>query len=138
MHRDAMHAVADLGVGSGMNSERRPRFIGRQEAPASSLRKTPAAEMAMKIRPGWTGSRRIVCRPMPPAPGCQRARIRGCGGRRARASCAAVGRPEEGRVLDAGVDGVGVVSDGSRCQTRLNSHGCWVPSYQRWVPGVPS
>ena len=24
------------------------------------------------------------------------------------------------------------------CQTRLNSQGCCVPSYHRWVPGVPS
>src|SRR3989441_7293129 len=49
----------------------RPRFIGRHVLPASSVRKTPAAEMAMKIRPGWLGSRRIVCRHNPPAPGCQ-------------------------------------------------------------------
>ena len=34
-----------------MNSDFRPRFIGRQVVPPSSLRKTPAAEMAMKIRP---------------------------------------------------------------------------------------
>src|SRR6185369_295023 len=32
----------------------------------------------------------------------------------------------------------GSVSDGSRCQTRLNSQGCWVPSYHWWVPGTPS
>jgi hypothetical protein len=32
----------------------------------------------------------------------------------------------------------GSLSDGSRCQTRANSHGCGVPSYQRCVPGTPS
>src|SRR5439155_12427291 len=32
----------------------------------------------------------------------------------------------------------GSVSDGSRCQTRLNSQGCGVPSYHWWVPGSPS
>src|SRR5205823_14353171 len=32
----------------------------------------------------------------------------------------------------------GSVSDGSRCQTRLNSHGCGVPSYHWCVPGTPS
>jgi hypothetical protein len=37
--------------------------------PPSSVRKAPAAEMAMYRRWGLAGSRRIVCRPMPPAPG---------------------------------------------------------------------
>ncbi len=33
---------------------------------------------------------------------------------------------------------LGSVSDGSRCQTRLNSHGCWVPSYHMCVVrGLP-
>lgn len=32
----------------------------------------------------------------------------------------------------------GSVSDGSRCQTRANSHGCGVPSYHWCVPGTPS
>ena len=32
----------------------------------------------------------------------------------------------------------GSVSDGSRCQTRLNSQGCGVPSYHWCVPGTPS
>src|SRR5688572_17404179 len=30
------------------------------------------------------------------------------------------------------------VSDGSRCQTLLNSQGRWVPSKCWWVPGTPS
>src|SRR3569833_3157487 len=32
----------------------------------------------------------------------------------------------------------GSESDGSRCQTRLNSQGCGVPSYHWCVPGVPA
>src|SRR5260370_22968260 len=32
----------------------------------------------------------------------------------------------------------GSESDGSRCHTRLNSHGCAVPSYHWCVPGTPS
>ena len=56
--------------GSGMYCDCRPRLIGRQVLPPSSVRNTPAAEMAMKIRPGSLGSSRIVCRPIPPAPGC--------------------------------------------------------------------
>jgi hypothetical protein len=51
VHGDAVDAVADLGVGSGMCSERSPRLIGRQVLPPSSVRNAPAAEMAMKIRP---------------------------------------------------------------------------------------
>ena len=42
-------------VGSGMCSDRSPRLIGRQVWPPSSLRNAPAAEMAMKIRPGLLG-----------------------------------------------------------------------------------
>src|ERR1017187_5541439 len=54
-----------------MPSERRPRFMGRQVWPASSVRNTPAAEIAMNIRLGSLGSRMMVCRHIPPAPGCQ-------------------------------------------------------------------
>ena len=56
--------------GSGIYCERRPRLIGFQVAPPSSVRKAPAAEMAMYIRLGLLGSRMMVCRHMPPAPGC--------------------------------------------------------------------
>ena len=45
--------------------------MGRHDSPASSDRNAPAAEMAANIRPGWFGSRMIVCRHIPPAPGCQ-------------------------------------------------------------------
>jgi hypothetical protein len=56
--------------GSGMPSECRPRLIARHVSPPSSLRKAPAAEIATKIRSGLLGSRMIVCRHIPPAPGC--------------------------------------------------------------------
>ncbi len=83
--------------------------MGFQVLPPSSVRKAPAAEMAMKMRSGSVGSRRMVCRHMPPAPGCQ------CGPEPCVAQAgelgpglAAVGGAEEGGVFDAGVDGVGI------------------------------
>jgi hypothetical protein len=57
-------------AGSGIPSERRPWFTGRQVWPPSSDLNAPAAEIAVKIRPGEDGSRMIVCRHIPPAPGC--------------------------------------------------------------------
>ena len=96
-------------VGSGMPSDWSPLLMGRHVTPASSLRKAPAAEMATNIRPGWLGSSTIVCRHMPPAPGCQ-SEADGCV-RRPGSSCHVcprVGGAEDRRVLDAGVDGVGI------------------------------
>ena len=61
----------------------------------------------MNMRCGFAGSSRIVCRHRPPAPGCQR-EPEPCS-RSPGSSCqrlAAVGRPEQRRVLDAGVDRV--------------------------------
>jgi hypothetical protein len=57
--------------GLGMPSDFRPRLIGRQVVPPSSVRNAPAAEMAMNIRAGSLGSSRMVWRQRPPAPGCQ-------------------------------------------------------------------
>ena len=57
--------------GSGMPSDRSPWLIGRQLLPASSLRNAPAAEIATNIRSRCFGSRMIVWRHMPPAPGAQ-------------------------------------------------------------------
>ena len=62
--------IAISAAGSGMYCERSPRLIGFQVLPPSSVRKQPAAEMAMKMRSGFLGSMRIVWRPRPPAPGC--------------------------------------------------------------------
>src|SRR5579863_9991553 len=81
----------------------------------------------------------MVCRHMPPAPGCQ------CGPE----SC--LRSPDNSvQLVPPSVDSnraasstpaytvSGSVNEGSRCQTRLNSHGCGVPSYHWWVPGTPS
>ena len=57
--------------GSGINSDFRPRLIGRQVDPPSSVRNTPAAEMAMKMRwDGWVQQNRVQAQP--PSPGCHR------------------------------------------------------------------
>ena len=100
-------------VGLGIWSERRPRLMGFQDWPPSSLRKAPAAEMAMTIRWGLVGSRRMVWRHMPPAPGCQAGPLPCL--RRPDSSdqeAAAIGRLEEGCVFGSGVDGVGVGEGG--------------------------
>jgi hypothetical protein len=44
--------------------------MGFQLAPPSSVRNAPAAEMAMNMRSRSVGWWMIVCRHMPPAPGC--------------------------------------------------------------------
>ena len=86
-----------------------PRLIGFQVLPPSSVRNAPAAEMAMKIRSGLVGSSRIVCRHMPPAPGCQSlSRAVLAQARQLVPVLAAVGRAEQRGVFDAGVDRVGI------------------------------
>src|SRR3989441_510318 len=125
--------------GLGMYCDRKPRLIGRQLLPASSVRKAPAAEMATCIRRGLLGSSRIVCRHIPPAPGCH------CGPvpwPRSPASSSQVLPPSlvwnSPASSTPAYTASGSVSDGSRCQTRLNSQGCCVPSYH-WcvVSGLP-
>ena len=53
-----------------MYFETSPRLIGFHVAPPSSVRNAPAAEIAITMRCGFVGSRMIVCRHSPPAPGC--------------------------------------------------------------------
>src|SRR5216117_592666 len=126
-------------VGSGMYCERRPWLIGFQVVPPSSERKAPAAEMATCIRRGLLGSSRIVWRHIPPAPGCHLGPVPWP--RRPASSCHVV-PPSLVRNRPASSTPAytvsGSVSDGSRCQTRLNSQGCCVPSYH-WcvVSGLP-
>src|SRR5271157_1633883 len=126
-------------VGSGMYSECRPLLMGFHVTPPSSVRKAPAAEIAMNIRFGSLGSRMMVCRHMPPAPGCQ------CGPEpwpRSPGNSYHVCPPSV--VLNRAASSTpaytvsGSVSEGSRCHTRLNSQGCGVPSYHWCVPGTPS
>src|SRR6266478_4171969 len=122
-----------------MCSDLSPRLIGRHVLPASSVRKAPAAEMAMNILSGLLGSIRIVCRHIPPAPGDQRGPVSLL--RRPESSCQfcppSVDLNSAASSIPANTVS-GSSSDGSRCQTRLNSQGCGVSSYHWWVPGTPS
>ena len=125
--------------GSGRNSERRPPVAMLHESPPSSVRKAPAAEIATNIRRVSAGSMRMVCRHIPPAPGCQSA-PRPC--ERSAGSSATSPRrrsdPNSPASSTPAKTTSGSCGEGSRCHTRLNSHGCCVPSYQRWVPGSPA
>src|SRR5207302_1907754 len=132
-------AGSTYAVGFEMPSDRNPLLIGVHVAPPSSVRKAPAAEIAMNIRCGFFGSRRIVCSPSPPAPGAQK---RPDPWPRRPGSSFHVCPPSVVRNIAASSTPAytvsGSVSDGSKCQTRLNSHGCGVPSYHWCVPGTPS
>src|SRR6058998_3410663 len=124
---------------SGMYCERRPRLIGRHVLPPSSVRKAPAAEIAMNMRLGSLGSSRIVCRHIPPAPGCHLGPVPWP--RNPASSChvfpPSLVRNNAASSTPAYTES-GSMRDGSRCQTRLNSQGCCVPSYH-WcvVRGLP-
>src|SRR5216110_3187939 len=126
-------------VGSGMYCECRPRLIGFQVLPPSSERNAPAAEIATYIRRAFVGSSRMVWRHIPPAPGCHLGPVPWP--RRPASSCHVL-PPSLVRNRAASSTPAytvsGSVRDGSRCQTRLNSQGCWVPSYH-WcvVSGLP-
>src|ERR1700691_4682663 len=113
-----------------MYLEYSPRLIGFQVLPPSSVRKAPAAEIAMKILCGSLGSRMMVCRHMPPAPGCHLGPVP-CP-RKPESSCQFSPPSVERKMAASSTPAYtvsGSVSDWSRCHTRLNSHGCWVPSY---------
>src|ERR1700678_3855837 len=107
-----------------MCADLKPLLIGLQVQPPSSVRNAPAAEIAMKILFGFAGSSRIVCRHIPPAPGCQ------CGPepcpRSPESSCHVCPPSAEwnnaASSTPAKIESASV-SEGSRCHTRLNSHG---------------
>src|SRR5205085_116773 len=126
-------------VGSGINIDLRPRFVGFHVLPPSSLRKAPAAEMAMEIRLGLVGSSMMVCNLMPPAPGPHLGPVPWP--RKPESSChvlpPSVVRKRAASSTPA-YTVLGSFSDGSKCHTRLNSQGCCVPSYH-WcvVSGLP-
>src|SRR2546428_3287060 len=116
-----------------------PRLIGFHVVPPSSVRNAPADEIATNSRLGFFGSSMIVCRHRPPAPGCH------CGPvpwPRSPESSFQFSPPSVERKSAASSTPAytvsGSVSDGSRCQTRLNSHGRCDPSYH-WcvVSGLP-
>src|SRR3989442_7227332 len=112
-----------------MYCERRPRLIGFHVLPASSERKAPAAEMATYTRRGFVGSIRMVWRHIPPAPGCHFGPVPWP--RSPASSChvlpLSLVRNSPASSTPA-YTVPGSVSDGSRCQTRLNSQGCCVRS----------
>src|SRR5208282_1190386 len=122
-----------------MYFEYNPRLMGCQVLPPSSVRNAPAAEMAIQIRCGLLGSRMMVCRHMPPAPGCHFGPVPWP---RSPESSFQFSPPSVERNKAASSSPAyttsGSVSDGSRCHTRLNSQGCCVPSYHWCVPGTPS
>src|SRR5678815_5051786 len=125
--------------GSGMCSECSPWLIAFQLSPPLSVRNAPAADIAMNMRLASDGSRMIVCRQRPPAPGFHLG-PEPCSCRPG-SSCQLL-PPSVVRNIAASSTPAyavsGSVSDGSMCQTRLNSHGCGVPSYHWCVPGTPS
>src|SRR4026208_2450521 len=101
-----------------------------QLLPPSSVRNAPAEEIATYSRLGFVGSIRMVWRHIPPAPGAHLEPEPWL--RRPGISCH-VCAPSVLRTSAASSTPAyttsGSVSDGSRCQTRLNSHGCGVPLY---------
>src|SRR5437763_10512694 len=120
-----------------MYCERSPRLIGFQLLPPSSVRNAPAAEIAIQIRFGSLGSRMMVCRHMPPAPGCHLGPVP-CP-RKPDSSCQSFPPLVERKIAASSTPAYtvsGSVSEGSRCQTRLNSQGCCVPSYHWCVVKV--
>src|SRR5215470_7437808 len=108
-----------------MYLEYRPLLIGFQVLPPSSVRKAPAAEIATQIRCGLLGSRIIVCRHIPPAPGCHFGPVP-CP--RSPGSSLQFLPPSVERKIAASSTPAKTVSasvrEGSRCHTRLNSQGC--------------
>src|SRR6266567_5901733 len=80
-----------------------------------------------------------VCRHMPPAPGCHLGPVPWP--RRPGSSCQFLPPSLERNSAASSTPAYtvsGSLSDGSKCQTRLNSQGCCVPSYH-WcvVSGLP-
>src|SRR5262245_36230728 len=109
--------------GSGMYSDFKPLLIGFQFLPPSSVRNAPAAEMAMYMRLGFFGSMQIVWSPSPPAPGDH---LSPCAERRAANSCQVLPPSVVLNIAASSTPAKTVFasdSDGSRCQTRLNTHG---------------
>jgi len=130
MHRDVVDAVADLGVlvrdGVGTKAP-----VGRPPRFACVIRPENARRGDRDDDPAFLGRvEQMVCRQSPPAPEPNQMRSGGCEAPAARSMSACVGGGEQCRVFSARVKHVGSFNDGSRCQTRLNSHGCGEPSYQ--------
>ena len=93
--------------------DRNPRLIGRQLAPASSLRKTPAAEIAPYMRAGVAGVEENCMQAHAAGAGLPRRAGRVLAQRRELFPVApAVARPKERRIFDACIQQIGVVQRG--------------------------
>src|SRR5437660_9870069 len=113
--------------------------MGRHDAPASSDRKVPADEIAAKIRSWLLGSMTIVWRHIPPAPGAHSAAVLWV--RKPGSSLQVLppsGDSNRAASSTPAYTFSGSLREGSRCHTRLNSHGCGEPSYHLCVPVAPS
>src|SRR5579864_5311825 len=91
------------------------------------------------MRSGFVGSISRVCRHNPPAPGAHEGPVFCV--RMAGSSfqvCPASVDLKRAASSTPAYTVSGSLSEGSRCHTRLNSHGCGEPSYHVCVPGVPS
>src|SRR3954452_15668828 len=91
------------------------------------------------MRWGLVGASTMVSRHMPPAPGCHLGPVPWP--RSEAISCQVLPASVERKRAASSTPAYtvsGLSSDGSTCQTRLNSHGCCVPSYH-WcvVSGLP-
>src|SRR6476660_6086139 len=105
-----------------MYDDLRPWLIGVHVLPLSSLRNDPADEMAVMIRSLLVGSRMIVCRHRPPAPGAHVGAVLWV--RRPDSSSHDVPPLVDLKSAASSTPAKtvsGSVSDGSRCQTRKNS-----------------
>ena len=93
--------------GSGMYCDCRPRLIGFHVLPPSSVRNAPAAEMAMNIRFGIARVEQDRVQAHAAGAGLPvRTRAVAAQAGKLLPGLPAVGRAEQRRVLDAGVDGV--------------------------------
>ena len=140
VHRDAVDAVADLGVRIGDVLGLQPA-VDRPPGLAAVVGAKRAGgrdrdEDAFRVRRDRGGSCAAPCRrrrasTAVPSRGRGARAVPATSGRRR--SCGTARRPRRPRrpCRDR-------CSDGSRCQTRLNSQGCGVPSYHWCVPGSPS
>jgi len=129
MHGNVVHAVPTSASGSGMCADLSPRLIGCHVMPPSSVRKAPADEMAMNIRPGLAGSSMTVCRHMPPAPGCQWGLSRGREDRELLPALPAVFGAEQRRVLDPGINCVRIGERRFEMPDPLELPGMWRAVY---------
>src|SRR5215467_11363657 len=86
------------------------------------------------MRLGLLWSKMMLCRHMPPAPGCHFGPVPWP--RKPESSCQDLPPSVERNRAASSTPAYtvsGSFGDGSKCQTRLNSHGCCVPSYHWWV-----